>query len=66
MMQIANKLGQLNDKDIKDASLFRERIIKIADEAKKGNCKLYVDAEQTFLQAAIESFGQQLTHKLNR
>jgi len=27
---------------------------------------LYVDAEQTFMQAAIESFGQQLTHKYNR
>lgn len=27
---------------------------------------LYVDAEQTFMQAAIESFGQQMTHKYNR
>ena len=27
---------------------------------------LYVDAEQTFMQAAIESCGQQLTHKYNR
>ena len=27
---------------------------------------MYVDAEQTFIQAAIESFGQQMTHKLNR
>jgi hypothetical protein len=26
---------------------------------------LYIDAEQTFMQAAIESFGQQLTHKFN-
>ena len=26
---------------------------------------LYVDAEQSFMQAAIESFGQQMTHKYN-
>lgn len=30
------------------------------------NCKLYVDAEQTFVQGAIESFGQQMTHALNQ
>lgn len=29
------------------------------------NCMLYVDAEQTFMQAAIESFGQQMTHTFN-
>jgi proline dehydrogenase len=27
---------------------------------------LYIDAEQTFMQSTIESFGQQLTHKYNR
>jgi proline dehydrogenase len=27
---------------------------------------LYVDAEQSFMQAGIESFGQQLTHIYNR
>jgi proline dehydrogenase len=26
---------------------------------------LYIDAEQTFMQSTIESFGQQLTHKYN-
>jgi proline dehydrogenase len=30
------------------------------------NCSLYVDAEQTSMQSAIESFGQQLTHQFNR
>lgn len=34
--------------------------------ASERGCKLYVDAEQTFMQAAIESFGQQMTHKYNR
>jgi proline dehydrogenase len=29
------------------------------------NCMLYIDAEQTFMQSAIESFGQQMTHLYN-
>jgi proline dehydrogenase len=66
MRQICAKLGALTDKDFKNADLFAGRIKRIAEEAERSNCKLYVDAEQTFLQAAIESFGQQLTHKLNQ
>ena len=34
--------------------------------ANERNCKLYIDAEQTFLQLAIESFAQQATHRYNR
>ena len=37
----------------------------MSEVANESNCRLYVDAEQTFIQAAIESFGQQMTHKLN-
>lgn len=33
--------------------------------ANERNCKLYIDAEQTFLQNAIESFAQQATHRYN-
>ena len=38
----------------------------MADYADQRDCSLYVDAEQTFIQAAIESFGQQMTHRYNR
>lgn len=34
--------------------------------ANERDCVLYVDAEQSYMQGAIESFGQQLTHKFNR
>jgi len=64
--QIATKLGGLNAKDFADFDLFKGRVIKLSDFASERNCLLYVDAEQTFIQTAIESFGQQMTHKLNR
>lgn len=57
LRQIAAKLGALTDVDFKNAALFAGRIRRIAEEAERSNCKLYIDAEQTFLQAAIESFG---------
>lgn len=41
-------------------------MVKLTRRADERNCQLYVDAEQTFIQAAIESFGQQMTHKFNR
>lgn len=66
MKQIVIKLGDMTSDDFKDAKLFVARIRRIADVASEKNCKLYVDAEQTYIQAAIESFGQQMTHQLNR
>lgn len=45
---------------------FADRIVKLGEYAAERNCKLYVDAEQTFVQGAIESFGQQMTHQLNQ
>ena len=53
-------------KDFDDVDKFSERIRKISDYASERGCQLYVDAEQTYIQAAIESYGQQMTHKLNR
>ena len=32
----------------------------------KRNCVLYVDAEQTYMQRAIDSFALQLTHRFNK
>lgn len=52
-----------------DCSIFNKfamRIGVIGDLSSERNCLLYVDAEQTFMQAAIESFGQQMTHTYNR
>ncbi|MFM7883584.1 MAG: hypothetical protein ACKO8H_17785, partial [Microcystis panniformis] len=66
MKQVVVKLGGLNEEDLKHAKLFVARIKRISDVAREKNCKLYVDAEQTYIQAAIESFGQQMTHQLNR
>lgn len=66
MKQILEKLGGMTDQDFKDTRLFIERIRRISEEAANKNCKLYVDAEQTYIQSAIESFGQQMTHRLNR
>jgi len=56
----------LSERDFEIFEKFSERIMSIGKVATERNCLLYVDAEQTFMQAAIESFGQQLTHRLNR
>ena len=66
MEEIARKLGHLSDEDFANLDLFNERIRKLTQRADTRNCQLYVDAEQTFIQAAIESFGQQMTHQYNR
>ena len=55
--QIAVKLGEVTEKDFEDVDKFGYRIRKISDYSSVRNCQLYVDAEQTFIQAAIESFG---------
>ena len=64
--KIATKLGVLTAKDFDDVKKFGDRILKISAYSSERNCQLYVDAEQTFIQAGIESFGQQMTHKLNQ
>lgn len=58
MEDIARKLGNLTDEDFANLDLFNGRIRKLTEHANNKNCLLYVDAEQTFIQAAIESFGQ--------
>jgi len=63
--KIAQVLGGLSEQDFADFDKFAERVDKLSSVASNHNCHLYVDAEQTFIQAAIESFGQQMTHKLN-
>ena len=55
----------VSERDLEIFESFSEQAIKITQHASDKNCMLYIDAEQTFMQAAIESFGQQLTHKFN-
>lgn len=64
--KIATQLGGLSDDDFANLDLFLGRIRALAGHANQKNCLLYVDAEQTFIQDAIESFGQQMTHEHNR
>ena len=52
--------------DLKKFELFVGRTLDLTDYANERNCSLYVDAEQSFIQYGIESFGQQLTFKLNQ
>jgi hypothetical protein len=59
------QLGGMTSEDFKAFDKFTERLRKVSDYAAGRNCLLYVDAEQTFIQTGIESFGQQMTHKLN-
>lgn len=63
--KVASHCG-MNDTDFSIFNKFAMRIGVIGDLSNERNCLLYVDAEQTFMQAAIESFGQQMTHTYNR
>lgn len=66
LRRIAIECGTgLNENDLKLFEQMSERINNVVKFAHERNCSLYVDAEQTYMQAAIESFGQQLTQKFN-
>lgn len=55
--QIARVCGGMTDQDFAKLDLFYGRVHQIATLAQERNCSLYVDAEQTFIQPGIESFG---------
>lgn len=57
LKQIQTKIGQMTDEDHRNAKLFVARCNRITNQAAESNCKLYVDAEQTYIQSAIESFA---------
>jgi proline dehydrogenase len=65
-VQIAEKVAGVTQEDFKKYQYFKDRTLHFTEYAAERNTSLYVDAEQTFIQYGIESFGQQLTHKLNR
>jgi len=64
--QIGTVLGDLNEADFANLDLFTGRVNKLGEVADKRNCKLYIDAEQTFIQGAIQSIGQQMTRRFNQ
>lgn len=64
--QIAMKIGDMSESDFTKFELFKERTLSFTDYAAERNTSLYVDAEQSYLQYGIESFGQQLTHTYNQ
>lgn len=55
--EIAAKLSGVTQDDLANFDLFANRIVQLSNFASERNCSLYVDAEQSFIQAAIESFG---------
>ena len=55
---MAKKLGDLTDQDLADVDSINERMIKVSECALERNCLLYIDAEQTYLQNALDSFTQ--------
>ena len=55
--QLAYKLGNMTPEDIKKFELFVGRTLELTKYANERNCSLYVDAEQSFIQYGIESFG---------
>lgn len=59
--QIAAKCGDMTEADFAKLDRFQGRVHQLAELAQSKNCSLYVDAEQTFIQPGIESFGQQMT-----
>lgn len=60
--QIAEKLGGMTASDFQKYQYFKDRTLSFTEYAAERNTSLYVDAEQSFIQYGIESFGQQLTH----
>ena len=49
MEQIGAKLGGLTAKDFSNFDKFSQRVRHLSDVATSRNCRLYVDAEQTFI-----------------
>lgn len=64
--EIGRILGGMSEQDFDNLDRFAGRVQKLGARANERNCHLYIDAEQSFIQAAIESFGQQMTHQLNK
>ena len=63
--KIARCLGGLTDQDLQDAHNIAERMIRVSEYAHQRNCILYIDAEQTYIQNALDSYTQQMAFKLN-
>jgi len=47
----------VTDADVNYFNEFVPRIIKMSEEAKKHNCLIYIDAEQTYIQRSLDSIA---------
>ena len=56
----------VSEADLEVCDTFKDRLVRMTTLANERNCLLYVDAEQSYIQDAIASWGQQLTHQFNR
>jgi len=58
MQRIAIGVGVgVTESDLQVFEKFANQTKEIAELANERNCMLYIDAEQTFMQSTIESFG---------
>lgn len=55
----------LTESDLQIFDTFASRLDKLCAYAFERNCMMYIDAEQSYMQAAIESVSQQMTHRYN-
>lgn len=59
MQRIAIGVGVgVTETDLQVFEQFSKHTNEITELANERNCMLYIDAEQTFMQSTIESFGQ--------
>lgn len=55
--QLCEKLGGVGSEELKEFDNFKRRMTTLTQFALEHNTLLYADAEQTYIQRAIESFG---------
>lgn len=65
LTQMAHTLG-VTPSDMNIFDTFIRRVVDITTLSYDRNCLLYVDAEQSYMQRALDSIAHQLTHRFNR
>lgn len=65
LIHIAKNLG-VTDSDLSHFHTFAHRMMEMTTLAHERNCVFYVDAEQTYMQRAIDSIAGQLSQRFNR
>jgi hypothetical protein len=65
LVKAATTLG-VTPSDLNTFDVFVRRVLDITTLSHERNCLLYVDAEQSYMQRALDSIAHQLTHRFNR